>query len=78
MPNIMKDVAVLLGVDMRELFKLNTNGGVHNSTYILRENGLFSILDGKELPARYWSIFIITGEAEIIKLPWRPKRGETY
>ena len=70
--NYMKKVAKMLGVELGERFKVS---GIEETVY-LDKDGLKA--DGKE-----WGIFnnvlmcLVTGENEIIKLPRKPKNGET-
>lgn len=73
--NYMKQVAEMLGVEMRERFDLKNahnytikdcyldNDGLHNSRSIIIECDFADILNGN---------------AEIIKRPFRPKFGDTY
>lgn len=69
--NHMKEIAHMLGVELGERFKVSGS----EETVYLDKDGLK--VDGKE-----WGIFnnvlmcLVTGENEIIKLPWKPKNGD--
>ncbi len=78
MSNIMIDVAALLGVELGESCKKRTNGKVMHCNFVHHEDGLSCILEGEEENRRYWLEDLLTGKAEIVKLPWRPKKGELY
>lgn len=78
MAGIMNDVAALLGVELGELFKIKTNGNTQKCKYVFRENGLFTVIDREEYHSCYQLACLVTGEAEIIKLPWKPEDDETY
>lgn len=81
--NYMKKVAQMLGVELGESFKVRcSDGEVLKRELIIAENGLF-LRDGtaqltasSPFPALFISLF--TGEAEIVKLPWKPKVDERY
>ena len=73
--NYMADVAQMLGVELEEEFKLN--GG--ETKYKFTENGLYFYA-----PDGWWQCSnvllprILRGNVEIVKLPWRPKKGDEY
>ena len=72
--NYMADVAKMLGVELGEEFKIDGSSLI----YKLFENGLyFRCIEGW-LPAEYQFLDLITGKLEIVKLPWKPKDGETF
>lgn len=76
--NLIPEIAHMLGVEIGEDFK------VKGREYIFHfvDNGLIAYrTDGSVLPyenclAHF--LWLINGEEEIVKLPWKPKKGETY
>lgn len=83
--NIISDVARLLGVEVEEEFKIDGLPSIYKFT----KYGLFR---QKENLANYWDMalatcdgqlvgvldLLISGKRKIVKLPWKPKDGETY
>lgn len=81
--NLMPEVAKLLGVKIGEQFRLHNverDVTLENLYYLNEENGLMCIQydDGRTLYSPYVINSILTGNYEIIKLPWEPKNGEPY
>ncbi len=75
--NLIPEIAKMLGVELGEEFKVNLNGW--NNTYRFNNNGLF----GKTQTEKWIACpelfgLLVTGNAELIKLPWKPKKGDTY
>lgn len=78
MANLIPKIAELLGVELDEEFK------VKGREYIFHfvDNGLVACrTDGSELPhenclAHF--LWLINGEETIVKLPWKPKEGDTF
>ena len=76
--NLIPQIAHMLGVEIGEEFK------VKGREYIFHfvDNGLIAYrTDGSALPyenclAHF--LWLINGEEEIVKLPWKPKKGDTY
>ena len=76
--NLIPEIARMLGVEIGEEFK------VKGREYIFHfvDNGLIAYrTDGSALPyenclAHF--LWLINGEEEIIKIPWKPKKGERY
>lgn len=76
--NLIPKIAELLGVELGEEFK------VKGREYIFHfvDNGLIAYrTDGSVLPyenclAHF--LWLINGEEEIVKMPWKPKRGDAY
>lgn len=76
--NLIPEIAKMLGVELGEEFK------VKGREYIFHfvDNGLIAYrTDGSVLPyenclAHF--LWLINGEEEIIKLPWKPKKGDVY
>ena len=75
--NLIPKIAKMLGVEIGEEFKVNLNGW--NNTYRFNNNGLYGRTQTEKWIA-YPELFCLltTGNAEIIKMPWKPKKGETY
>ena len=76
--NLIPEIAKMLGVELGEEFKVVYKVGFEIICNFTKE-GVFVHEEGcsdkhdKELLAD-----IICGKAEIVKLPWKPKKGETY
>ena len=75
--NYYEQVAKMLGLELGEKFKLrNDEANYCDDTFYFSEEGL------KELDAIYNCNGILDeilrGKPEIVKLPWKPKHGETY
>ena len=76
--NLIPEIARMLGVELGEEFK------VKGREYIFHfvDNGLIAYrTDGSVLPyenclAHF--LWLINGEEEIVKLPWKPKKGDVY
>ena len=81
--NYMAEVAKLLGVELRETFKItsNTQGDYHNY-YRFTENNCLEISDdGVEWKTTIAAVLlkhILMGDTRIVKLPWKPQEGEKY
>lgn len=74
--NYMAEVAKMLGVELGEEFKINECG---NEPYKLTEKGLETfVANGWRGQGEFMFMWLIKGEHEIIKLPWKPKKGENY
>ncbi len=75
--NLIPEICKMLGVELGEEFKVNLNGW--NNTYRFNNNGLYGRTQTEKWIA-YPELFCLltTGNAEIIKMPWKPKKGETY
>ena len=76
--NLIPQIAHMLGVEIGEEFK------VKGREYIFHfvDNGLIAYrTDGSVLPyenclAHF--LWLINGEEEIVKIPWKPKKGDVY
>lgn len=68
--NLIPQIAHMLGVELGEKFKIRGDGG----TYEFGLEGLWGDygIDAEALEA------ILCGSAEIVKLPWKPKKGDVY
>ena len=84
MANKMSSVAVLLGVELDEVFSFKGSSGCYtyySKTYLkFTESGLKESANRTvwhSAAAWVWK-GLITGTLQIIKLPWRPSRGDAY
>ena len=82
--NYMAEVAKVLGVELEEVFSFKGRSGCYNycsETYLkFTENGLKESVNRTSwhnAAAWIWK-GLITGALKIIKLPWRPSRGDVY
>lgn len=78
MTNHMEEVAKLLGVELEEEFRIE---GTHvDYIYKISEKGLFLRCSGRD----WWEevpdtlVQMLAGMTRIIKLPWKPQKGEKY
>lgn len=71
MSNYFEQVANMLGLELYEKFKIQEISG----TFAFEKVGLY---DGNNISCEYTLNEILRGSVKIIKLPWIPKRGETY
>lgn len=78
--NLIPEIAKMLGVELGEKFKIK--GEDELMTYRFSSDGLqVTYGDGIELPyisTNLVLVVLVTGEKEIIKLPWKPQMFETY
>lgn len=76
--NILPEICRMLGVELGEEFKIKGREYIFHFV----DNGLMAYrANGRVLPyenclAHFMRL--INGEEEIVKLPWKPKAGETY
>lgn len=77
--NLIPEIAKLLGVELGEEFKVK---GEDETTYIFTDDGLKLIYDGGigmvETSSDAAFAALVNGKDEIVKLPWKPKKGEKY
>lgn len=76
--NLIPEIAQMLGVEIGEGFQVK---GDDELTYIFTDDGLkATFAGGIEMPISTNSAFIalVMGKDEIVKLPWKPKKGEKY
>lgn len=77
--NLIPRIAAMLGLQLGEEFKVK---GYDELTYRFASDGLKLTYDnGLEisgLTAKVALVALLTGKDEIVKLPWKPKLGETY
>lgn len=78
MANLIPEICKMLGVELGEEFKVKGREYifhfVDNGLIVYRTDG--SILPYENCLAHF--LWLINGEEEIVKLPWKPKKGETY
>lgn len=81
MANHMSEVAELLEVELGEAFQIDNCRSVAEMYYRLTEDGL----EQSDTPNGEWNegdewilALLLTGEADIIQLPWKPQEGEKY
>lgn len=76
--NLIPEIAKLLGVEVGEEFKVKGRGYIFHFV----DNGLIAYrTDGSVLPYENCLthfLWLINGEEEIVKIPWKPNKGEDY
>lgn len=76
--NLIPKICKLLGVELGEEFKIKGREYIFHFV----DNGLVACrTDGSELRRENCLahfLWLINGEEEIVKLPWKPKKGDTY
>lgn len=81
MANHMSEVAELLEVELGEAFQIDNCRSVAEMYYRLTEDGLeqSDTPNGEWIEGDEWILaLLLTGEADIIQLPWKPQEGEKY
>lgn len=74
--NHMEQVAKMLGVELGERFKVMRQGAISSSEFCITENGLYEkFRDQSSINSPVLKNLLI-GDAEIVKIPWKPKDGE--
>lgn len=77
MANLIPKIAELLGVALGEEFKIKGHKGL---TYKFDNNELMFTYDKKSsnvsTTAHATFLALLRGETEIVKLPWKPKKGD--
>ena len=77
--NCMAEVAKMFGLELEEHFHI-TKKSYENTVYKFTKDGV-AFYDNK-LRTWYESVGalagILTGETEVVKLPWKPTKGEKY
>lgn len=74
--NLIPQIAKMLGVELGEEFKIIRGNDM--GKYYFEDGKLYKERDGLDLSAPTMLIELIAGNAEIIKLPWKPQMFETY
>lgn len=79
--NHMSEVAEILEVELGEVFRTDNCRSVAEMYYRLTEDGL----EQSDTPNGEWEdgdewilALLLTGEADIIQLPWKPQKGKQY
>ena len=78
MANLIPEIAKMLGVELGEEFEIK------GREYIFHfiNNGLIAYrTDGSVLPCENCLahfLWLINGEEEIVKMPWKPRKGDDY
>lgn len=71
--NLIPEICKMLGVEIGEKFKIKGDG----YTYSIKLDGLHS--DQYAMEDDYATLLdLLCGEAEIVKMPWKPKEEEHY
>lgn len=73
--NYMKQIAEMLGVELIERFKIISDKPCTSGTFRLTDRG---IVDDDTFYRNDILRDLLTGAASIIKLPWKPKSGDSY
>ena len=79
MANLIPEICKMLGVELGEEFKIKGYGELLCT--ITDDKGLMAADDSSEtgwIPANALFAVLLNGKAEIIKLPWKPKKEETF
>lgn len=75
--NLIPEIARMLGVEIGEKFKVDLSRW--SGIYYFNNNGLIGKTYTEHwIPCPELFVMIVTGNAKIIKLPWKPKEGELY
>ena len=77
--NLIPEIAKMLGVEIGEEFKVK---GDDETTYSFTGDGLKLIYNGgigiAEISSDAAFVDLVNGKDEIVKLPWKPKKGDAY
>lgn len=80
--NLIPEIAKMLGVELGEEFKVK---GCNELTYEFVNNGLKLTCDNNTekieiagIAANVALVDLLNGKDEIVKLPWKPKKGDVY
>lgn len=74
--NLIPEIAQMLGVELGEEFKIIRGNDM--GKYYFEDGKLYKERDGLDLSAPTMLIELIAGNAAIVKLPWKPKKGDVY
>lgn len=78
MANLIPQIAELLGVELGEEFKLDIRG---DDIFQITEGGVWMRkgIDKEEWVEKPFEfVMLCNGDAEVVKLPWKPKNGDTF
>ncbi|WP_304110665.1 hypothetical protein [Phascolarctobacterium succinatutens] len=82
MANLIPEIAKMLGVELGEEFKVRSifEGSPNNKIYHFGTKELFYTHEKNQnkIKDEYTLTELINGDAEIVKLPWKPKAGDEY
>lgn len=81
MANHMSEVAELLEVELGEVFRVDNCRSVAEMYYRLTEDGVeqSDTPNGEWIEGDEWILaLLLTGEADIVQLPWKPQDGKQY
>ena len=77
--NLIPQIAKMLGVEIGEEFKVK---GDDELTYTLTDDGLKITFAGgieiSQVSTNSAFVALVMGKDEIVKLPWKPKKGDAY
>ena len=76
--NLIPQIAQMLGVELGEEFKIDTSG---DDIFQITESGVWmrkGIDKGDWVEKPFEFVMLCNGDAEIIRLPWKPKMYEEY
>lgn len=76
--NLTPEIAKMLGVELGEEFKIDTSG---DDIFQITESGVWMRkgIDKEEWVEKPFEfVMLCNGDAEIIRLPWKPKEGESF
>ena len=77
--NLIPEICKMLGVELGEEFKVE---GEDALTYRFTDDGLKVTYDGgieiSNISTNSAFVALVEGQDEIVKLPWKPKKGEDY
>lgn len=76
--NLIPEIIKMLGVELGEEFKIDTSG---DDIFQITESGVWmrkGIDKEKWVEKPFEFVMLCNGDAKLIKLPWRPKKGEGY
>lgn len=76
--NLIPEIAQMLGVELGEKFKIDTSG---DDIFQITESGVWmrkGIDKGEWVEKPFEFVMLCNGDAEIIRLPWKPKMYEEY
>lgn len=76
--NLIPEIAHMLGVEIGEEFQTKGNS---ECTYVFASDGLkltYGGIELSEIATKVALVTLLSGKDEIVKLPWKPKKGEDY
>lgn len=80
--NLIPEIAKMLGVEIGEEFKIKGYDDSNTRTYKFTAQGLRVKLvehpEATEFNALAAFNSLLVGDIEIVKLPWKPKKGDTF